>query len=146
MLSQWIPSEERSKAGSFVYVGAPLGTVFATAISGVILKNTSWPWVFYFFGFTGILWYLAWIVLCYNNPKEHPFISSAEAQYLEERMNKHVLDNPPPVPWRHVFKSKPMWALVAVHVAHDFGFYTFATDLPKYMSRSINNYIHTGFK
>ncbi|XP_058791429.1 putative inorganic phosphate cotransporter isoform X2 [Phymastichus coffea] len=134
MLAQWAPPEERSKTGSFVFVGAPLGTVFATALSGLILKHTGWPAVFYFFGGVGMLWYAVWLLVCYNTPREHPFISEKEAKYLEEQLSEHAHENPPPVPWRHLLTSMPLWALISVQVGHDWGFYTIATDLPKYMS------------
>lgn len=134
MLAQWTPPAERSKAGSFVFVGAPLGTVFATASSGLILQHSSWPNVFYFFGGIGIIWYFIWILLCYNNPREHPFISDREAKYLHQQLSEHAHVNPPPVPWKSMLKSMPLWALIAVQVGHDWGFYTISTDLPKYMS------------
>ena len=38
-----------------------------------------------------------------------------------------------PVPWRKVFSSGPVWALVMVHVAQNYGFYTLLTELPTYM-------------
>jgi ACS family sodium-dependent inorganic phosphate cotransporter len=134
MLAQWTPPDERSKTGSFVYVGAPLGTVFATAVSGFILNNTRWPMVFYFFGGIGIFWYFIWIIVCYNTPREHPYITDQEAKYLDQQLSEHAHKNPPPVPWRHMLTSMPLWALILVQVGHDWGFYTIATDLPKYMS------------
>ncbi|XP_011506276.1 PREDICTED: sialin-like [Ceratosolen solmsi marchali] len=134
MLAQWTPPDERSKTGSFVYVGAPLGTVFATALSGLILNHTEWPMVFYFFGGMGLVWYLVWIVVCYNTPREHPFITEQEAKYLDQQLSEHAHEKPAPVPWRHLLTSMPLWALILVQVGHDWGFYTVATDLPKYMS------------
>ncbi|XP_014217729.1 sialin-like, partial [Copidosoma floridanum] len=134
LISQWTPPDERSKTGSFVYVGAPLGTVFATATSGLLLKYFDWPIVFYFFGILGALWYVIWIAFCYNSPREHPFISDKEAQYLENELCEHVHVNPPSVPWRAMLTSMPMWALIAVQIGHDWGFYTISSDLPSYMA------------
>lgn len=145
MLAKWTPPEERSKAGSLVYIGAPLGTVFATVVSGLILSYSSagWPAVFYFFGSIGIIWYLFWLILCYNNPQEHPFISYAEEKYLRESLSAHSLRKPPPVPWRHIFTSMPLWALIAVQIGHDWAFYTMATDLPKFMSSVLHFSVET---
>lgn len=136
MLAQWVPIEERSKAGSLVYAGAPLGTVFATVISGLLLKysTTGWPAVFYFFGAFNILWFVLWVIFCYNEPQDHPFISEAEVKYLHEQLSQHKHKKPPVVPWRHVLCSMPVWALVAAMVGHGWGFLTMINDLPKYMS------------
>ncbi|KAK0095664.1 hypothetical protein PV326_007708 [Microctonus aethiopoides] len=136
MLAQWTPPEERSKIGSLVFAGALLGTVFTSSVSGVILHYSTigWPAVFYVFGSVGVLWFLVWIIVCYNNPSEHPFISESELKYLNERLSAHTHKKPPPVPWKHVFTSKPLWALIAAQIGHDWGFFTMVTDLPKYMS------------
>lgn len=138
MLSQWTPPEERSKTGSFVYVGAPLGVVFTTALSGFLLKHYSWPVVFYFFATLGVIWYAVWTVVCYNTPAEHPFISDVESSYLKQALSEHVHEDPPPVPWSRMLTSMPLWALVAVQIGHDWGFYTVATDLPKYMDNVLH--------
>lgn len=134
MLAQWTPPEERSVIGSLVFAGAQLGTVFANVVSGLILHEYSWPAVFYVFGGIGVLWFVIWVLVCYNNPYEHPFISERERKFLHDRMNEHTHTKPPPVPWRHMLSSIPVWALIAAQVGHDWGFFTLVTDLPKYMS------------
>ena len=136
MLSQWIPQEERSKAGSMVFAGAPLGTVFATAVSGLILEYSSigWPAVFYFFGGCAILWFLLFAVLCYNTPLDHPFISDEEVKFLNEQLSEHKHDKPPAVPWKQILTSKPVWALTIASVGNGWGFSTLISDLNKYMS------------
>lgn len=134
MLAQWTPPEERSMIGSLVFAGAQLGTVFGTLLSGMILHYYSWPAVFYVFGMLGALWFLVWVLVCYNNPYEHPFISEKEVKYLHERMSEHTHKKPPPVPWRHMMTSLPVWALIAAQIGHDWGFFTMVNDLPKYMS------------
>lgn len=134
LLAQWTPPEERSVIGSMVFAGAQLGTVFANVVSGQILKNTTWPVVFYVFGGIGVLWFVVWVLICYNNPYEHPFISEREKKFLHERMNEHTHAKPPPPPWRHLLCSTPVWALIAAQIGHDWGFFTLVTDLPKYMS------------
>ncbi|KAG8039041.1 hypothetical protein G9C98_003348 [Cotesia typhae] len=136
MLAQWTPPEERSKIGSLVFAGALLGTVFTTSISGLIMhySTVGWPAVFYVFGSIGVLWFFVWVLVCYNNPSEHPFISEGERKFLHERMSAHTHKKPPAVPWRHVFSSAPVWALITAQIGHDWGFFTMVTDLPKYMS------------
>ena len=135
MLAQWVPSEERSKAGSFVYAGAPLGTVFATTTAGLILKycTAGWPVVFYFFGGISVLWFILWSLVCYNDPYDHPFISENEAKFLQRQLSQHKHKKPPRVPWKHMFGSMPVWALIAATVGHSWGFLTMVSDLPKYM-------------
>ena len=136
MLAQWTPPEERSKIGSFVFAGAPLGTVFATAVSGLILRYSSsgWPAVFYFFGSVNIIWFVVWVLICYNNPREHPFISEKEVEFLNDRLRDHTHQKPAPVPWKRILMSKPLWASTIALIGHNWAFSTIVNDLPKYMS------------
>lgn len=136
MLAQWTPPEERSKIGSLVFAGAQLGTVVTSSLSGLILHYSpiGWPAVFYLFGSIGVLWFIVWTLICYNNPYEHPFISEQEKKFLHERMCDHTHKEPAAIPWRHILTSAPFLALIAAQIGHDWGFFTMVTDLPKYMS------------
>ena len=136
MTAHWVPPQELSFITGVIFSGVDLGVIGATTISGLILRYSplGWPAVFYFFGSLGIIWFLLWVALCYNDPDEHPFIADKEANYIREILNEHTHKNTPPVPWTHIFKSPPFWALLAVQIGHDWGLYTLVTDLPKYMS------------
>lgn len=128
MLAQWTPPEERS-IGSLVFAGAQLGTVFANSVSGIILHYSNWwPAVFYVFGSVGLLWFLIFLVTCYNTPDSHPFISDREKNFLHEKLQAHTHKKPPSAPWRHILTSVPVWALVTAQIGHDWGFFTLVND------------------
>ena len=38
------------------------------------------------------------------------------------------------IPWKGIFTSLPVWALICAQIGHDWGFYTMVTDLPIYMA------------
>lgn len=42
-------------------------------------------------------------------------------------------DQLPTTPWRAIFTSLPMFALISAQIGHDWGFYIMANDLPKFM-------------
>jgi MFS family permease len=69
--------------------GNLVGTVAGTALSGVLMQYTDggWPSVFYLFGSLGVLWFIFWIFLFYNNPQSHPFISEEERIFLEKNID-----------------------------------------------------------
>lgn len=72
----------------YTYTGNQIGTVFSSLLAGYILEDTDlqWPTVFYLFGFLAILWYIAWLLLCYNDPASHPFISNVEKALLRKKL------------------------------------------------------------
>ncbi|XP_048508610.1 putative inorganic phosphate cotransporter isoform X2 [Athalia rosae] len=136
LIAQWAPPHERSKIGTVVMTGSQVGTIVGNALSGVLIYHSAIGWriVFYVFGTAGVVWFLAWVVLCYNHPDVHPFITEAEKKYLHDTMKEHTHRKSRPTPWKRILLSVPLWALVAGKVGHDWGFYTMVTDLPKYMS------------
>ena len=67
----------------------------STILSGLLLEYSpmGWPSVFYTFGGIGVLWFILWVLLCYNDPQSHPFISEEERNYLEKTIGKGLSGN-----------------------------------------------------
>ncbi|XP_026317478.1 putative inorganic phosphate cotransporter isoform X2 [Hyposmocoma kahamanoa] len=147
MLARWAPISERGRMGSLVFGGAQIGNIAGTYLSGLVMKNTGdWQPVFYLFGALGLLWFILWALLCYNDPESHPFISDKEKKYLEEALGTHRSSQPSAIPWKAIFMSVPLWALVCAQIGHDYGYFTMVTDLPKYMTGVLKFDIHsTGY-
>uniref|UniRef100_A0A8D9FD42 Sialin n=1 Tax=Cacopsylla melanoneura TaxID=428564 RepID=A0A8D9FD42_9HEMI len=136
LLAQWVPPAERGKIGSFVFAGNQIGTVFSGFLTGFLLKYTDgdWPEIFYLFGSLGVLWFVAWCFLCYNDPASHPYISQKEKDYLADTIgclarNKNLA----PTPWRQMATSVPLLGLILAQIGHDWGLFMISADLPKYM-------------
>lgn len=138
ILSKWVPSSERAKLGTLVYAGGQIGTVVGNAASGLIIEATgTWTSVFYIFGGIGMLWFAAFALLCYSDPEVHPYISDEERDFLRKELGEKRKE-PLAVPWKAMFTSFPLWALVAAQIGHDWGFFTMVTDLPLFMSDILN--------
>ncbi|XP_046491031.1 putative inorganic phosphate cotransporter isoform X1 [Neodiprion pinetum] len=138
LVPRWSAPGEESIIGTVVTSGILLGNMLGTALSGVLIQNSSmgWPLVFYVFGAAGVLWFFAWVLLCYNNPDVHPFITESEKNFLRKATNckKELV----PTPWRHILTSVPVWAMVGAGIGHGFSHFTMMTDLPLYMSNVLN--------
>ncbi|KOB79399.1 MFS sugar transporter-like protein [Operophtera brumata] len=143
MLARWAPVSERGRMGSLVFGGAQIGNIAGTYVSGLVMKESGdWESVFYLFGSIGILWFILWALLCYNDPESHPYISDKEKKYLEEALGSHRTSQPSAIPWKGIFMSVPLWALVCAQIGHDYGYFTMVTDLPKYMTGVLKFDIH----
>ncbi|KAJ6644335.1 Sialin [Pseudolycoriella hygida] len=135
LLAIWIPPTERSFITSFVYSGTNIGTVIASYFSGIIMHHHSWEWVFYIFGTLAIVWFCVFCVFCFDSPSHHPYISTAERNYLLQelgQLRRH--ENQSTTPWRDMFTSKPVWALIIAKICGDFAYFVDNTTLPKYMN------------
>ncbi|EEB15031.1 sialin, putative [Pediculus humanus corporis] len=139
LLARWIPLEERGFLGSLVFAGSQIGSIIGILLSGFLLESykDQWEIVFYVFGGIGIGWFVLWTLLCYSEPECHPYISDEEKNFLKQHIIKPPKKRPSP-PWKKVFTSVPLWALIFGQIGHDWGFYTMVTDLPKYMQNVLN--------
>ncbi|XP_046660055.1 putative inorganic phosphate cotransporter isoform X3 [Homalodisca vitripennis] len=135
LLAQWAPPLEKSRLSSMCFAGVQLGMIIATSLGGIIIQYDGWESVFYVFGTVGLVWFIIWCLICYSDPASHPFISEEEKSYLAETIGGVERDKDlAGTPWKILFTSWPVWALIIGETGHDWGLYTLITDLPKYMN------------
>ncbi|XP_043536414.1 sialin isoform X1 [Chiloscyllium plagiosum] len=132
MWAKWAPPLERSTLLSLSYAGAQFGTVVSLPLSGMICYYLDWSYVFYIFGAFGVAWCLIWFVMISDTPETHKTISRAERVYIMNSLcGQHSLNNN--VPWRSLWQSLPLWAIIVPHFCYNWTFYTLLTLLPTYM-------------
>ncbi|GFY47713.1 hypothetical protein TNIN_205181 [Trichonephila inaurata madagascariensis] len=139
MLGSWLPKYERSMLSTIIYSGAQIGTVISMPISGLLCDSDflgGWPSVFYVFGALGCLWFVFWAYIVYETPEKHPRISQAELLLIQTGKAEKV--QVPPIPWRAILTSVPVYTLMITHFGQNWGFYTFLTELPTYLSSILN--------
>ena len=129
--ARWAPPHERARMIGFCFAGAQLGTVFAIPLTGLIIELSGWPSVFYWFGGVGCIWCFVFFVYARNTPNEFKGLSKAEKEYIMQHQT--VPEKMPPIPWRQMIKSGPLWATLFGHVSFNWGFYVLFTCLPKYL-------------
>ncbi|XP_055299421.1 sialin-like [Sitodiplosis mosellana] len=135
LLACWIPQKERSEIGSFVFGGSMIGIALSYLLTGLILDYLIWDWVFYIWGIVALVWFGFFTFFCYNDPASDPFLSKKEHDYLESQIGRLKRSSDlPPTPWKDIFKSIPMLALICIQIGHDWSAATIITNLPKYMS------------
>ncbi|EFN85104.1 putative inorganic phosphate cotransporter isoform X2 [Harpegnathos saltator] len=145
LLSKWAPPPERARLGTFAYAGAQFGTVIALPISGALAASAGgWPSIFYLFGALAILWSVCFFLLGADSPFKHRSISQEEKEYIEESLRTTERKEDPKVkqklrtPWREIFTSWPMWAIILAHCGQNWGYWTLLTEMPTYMKKVLN--------
>ncbi|XP_076371083.1 putative inorganic phosphate cotransporter isoform X2 [Tachypleus tridentatus] len=145
MIARWSPKSERGMLTAFIYSGSQLGTVISMPISAFLCDSEflgGWPSVFYVFGTIGCLWFVLWAVFVYDTPRDHPRISKDELIYILEDQGEEKTHKRPPIQWKVVLTSVPVWILVITHLGQNWGFYTLLIELPSYL----NNILHIDIK
>ena len=136
LVAHWAPPSEVSSMMSVIFEGIDVGIILTTSVSGLILRYSAigWPMVFYVIGGFGVIWYILWLGLVYNEPNDHPLISEKELNFMKDAMADYKLKKALPVPWKRIFKSPAFWALLAAQIGHDWGLNALINYLPKYMN------------
>ncbi len=132
--SQWAPPLERSRMASTAFAGNYAGTVIAMPLSGLLAANYGYESVFYVFGTIGCIWLVAWLIIVKDSPQNDKLISEEERNYILHSLGKK--DKAPEVlhpPWKAMFTSAAVWAIVASHFSENWGFYTLLTQLPSFL-------------
>jgi len=135
---RWAPVFERSILVSLSFLGITLGNIMAYLLTpplcGIELDN-GWPWSFYVTGAAGVVFYIAWNLLVYSSPDEHPRVSEREKACIKSSIGSTTTR--PPVPWLKMFTSPAVWAILVAQTCNTWFLFTSIT-LPFYMKDVLN--------
>lgn len=142
ILAKWAHPMERGRLASVTYSGIQIGSVVMLAVSGLIASSfIGWPGIFYSSGTMCLLWCIGLYLYGANSPAECTRVTAEERAFIESMpgSNKEAL----PIPWKEIMTSRPMIALIIVHCAHNWGYWTLLTEIPSYMKQVLGLDIKT---
>jgi len=143
LLSHWAPPNERSTLSTIIFAGGQVGTVLGYPLTGLIVDRVSWRAVFYIEGTMALVWAVAWFYLVHDSPQRCRHISVRERQFILTSLGKSKTVQNPPVPWRHIARSPPVYAIAVGIAGFNWGFYTLLTDMPLYIKEMLKKDIKT---
>jgi ACS family hexuronate transporter-like MFS transporter len=106
-VAEWFPNKERSLAIGIFNAGTNVGAVITPFLVPLITKYWGWRWAFVVTGSLGFIWLAFWLML-YRKPEEHPRISKAELDYIRSDRAKPM----PRVNWFSLASHRQTWAFV----------------------------------
>lgn len=137
MFSRWLPPFERSRMVALAFTGNYAGIVVSMPLSGILATRLGWESVFYFFGALGCIWFIIWMALVKKSPQDDALISEQERDFilasLEQQTGKTL-----PIPWKSIFTSTAVWAIVAAQFAEGWGFFTLQTQIVQFLNDVLN--------
>ncbi|OXU26091.1 hypothetical protein TSAR_011161 [Trichomalopsis sarcophagae] len=140
MTAKWIPPNERSRFVSS-YLGSSVGAAITYPLCASIIDAYGWEAVFYITSMLGLVWYVFWLFLVYDSPRQHPRITDDEKNYilksLAESTDEHNESSDmksKKVPWKAILTSGPFWVTILAHWGGLWGFITFMTQAPSYFN------------
>ncbi|KAF6206472.1 hypothetical protein GE061_017705 [Apolygus lucorum] len=139
-MSKWAIPEERGRLFSSCFSGTQLGTILMLGLGGFLATGPGgWYSIFYGSGGLSIIWGIACLVFGADSPAEHSTISTEERAYIETHFKASSSESKKmKIPWLSISLSVPMWSLLLVHLAQNWGFWTLLTLMPTYMKGVLN--------
>ena len=80
--AEWFPTKERAFAQGIFNSGAALGGIVSIPLIAFLTIYFSWQMIFVVVGLIGLLWLIPWLYLVKSPPKEHPWLSDQEKEYI----------------------------------------------------------------
>jgi ACS family glucarate transporter-like MFS transporter/ACS family D-galactonate transporter-like MFS transporter len=77
-IGHWMPLKERSFACGVLAAGMQLGAIAASCLTGALVEDVGWRWVFVIFALPGFFWTAAFLLRFYDRPEEDPKVTAEE--------------------------------------------------------------------
>jgi MFS transporter, ACS family, aldohexuronate transporter len=106
-VANWFPVRDRAFATGVFNSGSNVGALVTPIVAPWIAVTWGWQWAFFVTGGIGFIWLAFWLMI-YRRPEEHPKVSKAELAYI-----KSDLEIPgKKVPWLELLRYRGTWAFV----------------------------------
>lgn len=130
LLSQWFTKQERSRANTFLILGNPATVLWMSVLSGYLIDALGWRWMFIIQGAPAILWAFVWWRLVDERPRTATWLSDAEKQAVETRLEAEQRAIKPVKNYAQAFRSRPVILLCLQYLLWSLGLYGFVMWLP----------------
>jgi MFS family permease len=98
LLSHWFPRSERARANAWLSTALPLSLAASAPFSGWLLDRWNWRVMLMVEGALPLIWLVVWLVGIYDYPRQAPWISTEERNYLEGEFRRDVAQREPARP------------------------------------------------
>jgi MFS transporter, ACS family, hexuronate transporter len=125
--AEWFPQRERSLATGIFNSGANIGAIIAPLLIPWITLKFGWRAAFLATGIFGALW-IAWWLIQYRSPQNHPHVSPAELQHIQDGSTEPTEQ----LPWTKLLSYRQTWAFATAKFLTDPIWYFYLYWLPKF--------------
>jgi len=130
LLSRWFTKTERSRANTFLILGNPVTILWMSILSGYLIEEVGWRWMFILEGAPAVIWAFFWWRLVNDRPKDAHWLTQEEKQLIEEHLHNEQQGIKPVKNYAEAFKSKTVILLCLQYALWSIGVYGFVMWLP----------------
>jgi ACS family hexuronate transporter-like MFS transporter len=131
-VAEWFPKRERALATGIFNSGTAVGAVISYPLVGWLFIRWGWKVAFVGTGALGLVCVALWLLL-YRLPRQHPWITPGELQYIE---TEHGDDHDVPgaqLMWGKILRYRQAWSFMLAKFMTDPVWWFYIFWLPKYL-------------
>ena len=110
--AEWFPQKERAMAQGFFNAGASIGAILAPILIAVIYAAVGWKWTFVAIGVLAPLWVIPWLIVNKKGPKEHPWITDKERDYIISGQPECNVKSDKGLSWGQLLSRRKSYAVI----------------------------------
>lgn len=143
--AEWFPTKERALAQGIFNSGAAIGGLVSIPIIAFLAIHYSWQAIFVIVGLIGLLWLIPWMVLVKAPPKQHPWITEEEKEYIltgQKTSSSDKSDSADEDEYKpttgEILSRKQSWGVIIASAAIDPIWWLFVFWIPTYLVEVYN--------
>jgi ACS family hexuronate transporter-like MFS transporter len=133
--AEWFPQKERALAQGLFNAGASVGAILAPILIALLCSFVGWKMTFVIIGILAPLWVIPWLIVNKKGPKEHPWITAKEREYIISGQPESKVTEEKGLSWGQLLSKKKSWAVIAGRFFMDPIWWMFVTWLPIYLGQ-----------
>lgn len=137
-LCHWFTRAERSRANTFLILGNPVTILWMSVVSGYLVEQFDWRWMFIVEGLPAVLWAFVWWRLADDRPSEADWLSEQEKDDLQQALAAEQQGLKPVKNYREAFRSPKVILLSVQYFCWSIGVYGLVLWLPSILKDAAN--------
>jgi ACS family hexuronate transporter-like MFS transporter len=131
--AEWFPQKERALAQGLFGAAASIGSILAPVVILMLYISLGWKLTFIVVGSMSLLWLIPWLVVNKKGPKEHPWITDNEKEYILSGQPEAKVTNERAKSWGELLSNKKNYSVILGRFFLDPIWWMFVTFLPMYL-------------
>lgn len=137
--AEWFPTKERAFGQGLFNASTSVGAILAPIVIGFLYLSFGWKLTFIIVGSMAIIWIIPWLIINKKGPKEHPWITDKEREYILSGQPESQTTTPIKAKsWGELLSKKKNYALIVGRFFIDPVWWMFVTFIPIYLIEQFN--------
>ncbi|SHJ07192.1 MFS transporter [Aquimarina spongiae] len=135
--AEWFPIKERAVAQGIFNAGAAIGSIVAAPTIAELFGAYGWRWTFIIIGVIGFVWIIPWLIFNKKQPKQHPWITDQEKEYIlsDQESTKEDGKQEKRLPLLKILSFKEAWGILASRFFIEPIWWLFVFWMPIYLNK-----------